>query len=135
MKSELNGLLTAGVHAGKESGGTPEGVIHSQRPGRVAFSPEERLLWRLFAGSVGAATRRLVLAAIREKPRNAQQLTDALGLDYTTVRHHLRILERNGIIVAEGDFYGKLYFLSESMESQWDSLQAILEKATKKGER
>jgi len=93
----------------------------------------ERLLWWLFAGSAGAKTRSLVLNAIKEEPRNAQQLSEALGLDYTTVRHHLKVLEQNRIIVTEGESYGKLYFLSDSMEAHWSNLQAILEKARRKG--
>ena len=88
----------------------------------------ERLLWWLFAGSVGAGTRAIVLRAIREEPRNAQQLSQALDLDYTTVRHHLRVLEQNRIVVTEGETYGKLYFVSESMEAHWPTLEAILEK-------
>jgi len=93
----------------------------------------ERLLWWLFAGSAGAKTRAHVLEAIRTEPRNAQQLSQALNLDYTTVRHHLKVLEQNRIVVTEGDAYGKLYFVSDSMEAHWGVLQAILEKA--KGRR
>jgi len=88
----------------------------------------ERLLWWLFAGSVGAATRAQVLGAIRQEPRNAQQLSQALGLDYTTVRHHLKVLEQNRIVVTEGETYGKLYFVSDSMEAHWPMLQEILQK-------
>jgi len=88
----------------------------------------ERLLWWLFAGSIGAKTRGLVLFAIRQQPRNAQQLSEALHLDYTTVRHHLRVLQENHIVVTEGETYGKVYFVSESMEAHWETLRAILEK-------
>ena len=95
----------------------------------------ERLLWWLFAGSAGAKTRALVISAIRDEPRNAQQLSEALNLDYTTVRHHLKVLEQNRIVITEGDSYGKLYFLSDSMEAHWTNLQAILEKAKKRGGR
>jgi DNA-binding transcriptional ArsR family regulator len=92
----------------------------------------ERLLWWLFAGSAGAKTRELVLSAIKEEPRNAQQLSDALNLDYTTIRHHLKVLEQNRIVVTEGSSYGKLYFVSDSMEAHWQNLQAILEKGRKR---
>ena len=88
----------------------------------------ERLLWWLFAGSVGAGTRAQVLSAIKEQPRNAQQLSQHLRVDYTTVRHHLKVLERNRLIIAEGETYGKVYFLSDAMESHWTRLEAILEK-------
>jgi DNA-binding transcriptional ArsR family regulator len=102
-------------------------------PAKADVDAFERLLWWLFAGSAGAKTRSLVLDAIREEPRNAQQLSEALGLDYTTVRHHLKVLEQNRVIVTEGESYGKLYFLSDSMEAHWSNLQAILEKTRRKG--
>jgi DNA-binding transcriptional ArsR family regulator len=92
----------------------------------------ERLLWWLFAGSAGAATRSEVLNALREQPRNAQQLSVALGLDYTTVRHHLRVLLENHIVVTEGEAYGRLYFVSESMEAHWPVLEAILQKTKRR---
>lgn len=95
----------------------------------------ERLLWWLFAGSAGAATRAQVLRAIRQEPRNAQQLSQALGLDYTTVRHHLKVLEQNHIVVTQGETYGKLYFVSDSMEAHWDALEAILERTKRRGRR
>ncbi len=85
----------------------------------------ERLLWWLFAGSTGARTRLLVLEAIKEQPRNAQQLSQLLHLDYTTIRHHLGVLEKNHLVVTEGEKYGKLYFLSEMMEANWTKLQEI----------
>ncbi len=91
----------------------------------------ERVLWWLFAGSTGAVTRLEVLQAIKEQPRNAQQLTQALHVDYTTVRHHLRVLEQNRLIVTEGEKYGKLYFLSSEMEANWSKLEEILNKTRK----
>jgi DNA-binding transcriptional ArsR family regulator len=100
---------------------------------KAAVDSFERLLWWLFAGSAGAKTRWLVLIAIREQPRNAQQLSEALKLDYTTIRHHLKVLEQNRIVVTEGDSYGKLYFLSDSMEAHWQNLEAILERTKKRG--
>jgi len=91
----------------------------------------ERLLWWLFAGSAGASTRATVLFAIREQPRNAQQLSQALDLDYTTVRHHLRVMENNRIVLTEGEKYGKIYFVSDGMESHWEELLEILKKTRK----
>jgi len=88
----------------------------------------ERLLWWLFAGSVGARSRIDIVYALREQPRNAQQLSEQLGLDYTTVRHHLSVLEKNRILLTEGEKYGKVYFLSETMDAHWAQLEAILDK-------
>lgn len=94
----------------------------------------ERLLWWLFAGSTGASTRLQVLQAIRAQPRNAQQLSQVLHLDYTTIRHHLGVLEKNKLVLTEGERYGKLYFVSEIMESNWGKLEEIVKK-TSKGKR
>lgn len=95
----------------------------------------ERLLWWLFAGSVGAATRAQVLKAIKEEPRNAQQLSEAIGVDYTTIRHHLNVLLQNRIVVTQGETYGKLYFVSDTMEEHWAALEAILEKTRRRRAR
>jgi DNA-binding transcriptional ArsR family regulator len=95
------------------------------QPSMDAF---ERLLWWLFAGSVGARSRIGIVFALKKQPRNAQQLSEQLGLDYTTVRHHLSVLENNKILLTEGEKYGKVYFLSETMDSHWAQLEAILDK-------
>ena len=76
----------------------------------------------------------LILSSIKQEPRNAQQLSEALKLDYTTVRHHLRVLETNRLVLTEGDKYGKLYFVSDGMEEHWDKLEAILDRLKEKGE-
>ncbi|MGI0090489.1 MAG: winged helix-turn-helix domain-containing protein [Nitrososphaerales archaeon] len=95
----------------------------------------ERLLWWLFAGSTGARTRLQVLEAIRAQPRNAQQLSQILQLDYTTIRHHLGVLEKNRLVQTEGDRYGKLYFVSEYMEANWEKLSEILRKIGQSNEK
>jgi DNA-binding transcriptional ArsR family regulator len=88
----------------------------------------ERLLWWLFAGSAGGRTRSVILLGIREQPRNAQQLSQALDLDYTTIRHHLKVLERNRLVITEGEKYGKIYFVSDTMEAHWGKLEEMLKK-------
>ena len=98
----------------------------------VILDSFERLLWWLFAGSAGAKTRALVLFSLKEQPKNAQQLSQSLHLDYTTVRHHLRVLETNKIVLAEGDKYGRVYFVSENMESHWTTLEGILKRTKAK---
>ena len=100
-----------------------------------ALDSVERVLWWLFGSSMGAATRARVVLAIREQPRNALQLADALGLDYSTVRHHLRVLVKNNLAVTSGDHYGQVYFPSGSMESHWATFERILERMNAKARR
>lgn len=90
----------------------------------------QQLIWWLFQSSVGGPTRVRLVRALREEPRNAQQLSLALGLDYTTVRHHLRVLQRNHLLEARGERYGQVYFVAPSLESHWPALEEILAKAS-----
>jgi len=50
----------------------------------VTMDSFERLLWWLFAGAPERETRALVLFDLRDQPKNAQQLSQSLHLDYTT---------------------------------------------------
>ena len=95
----------------------------------------ERVLWWLFRSSIGAATRARVLVAIRDEPRNAQQLAEGLALDYKTVRHHLRVLGKNGLVTTAGERYGQVYFLSPSIESRWAVFENIVRDMQTRGDR
>jgi hypothetical protein len=56
------------------------------------------LMWYLLEGTRGGPNRRRLLKALDQSPANAHQLAALLDLDYRTVRHHLRLLERNGAV-------------------------------------
>ncbi len=87
----------------------------------------ERLIWFLLAGTRGGPNRARILAALRERPRNANQLAEVLGLNYRTVLHHLDLLREHGLITTPAlDAYGAVYFLSAQMERHLDLLDRIL---------
>jgi DNA-binding transcriptional ArsR family regulator len=86
----------------------------------------QQLIWWLFQSSAGGPTRVRIVRALREQPRNAQQLALALDLDYTTVRHHLRVLQRNHLLDAQGERYGQVYFLAATLESHWSTFETIV---------
>jgi DNA-binding transcriptional ArsR family regulator len=110
-------------------------IVDRETEGSGSAESFERLLWWLFAGTTGARNRLLVLLSIRNEPGNAQQLSHDLGLDYTTVRHHLRVLETNELVIAEGGKYGRMYFLSEKMDSHWKALVIINKRKPRRKER
>ncbi len=85
-----------------------------------------RILWWLFASSAGARTRARVLVAIRAEPRNAQQLATELGIDYTTVRHHLKVLSENRLIEGSGQHYGQVYAVAGPVEARWSEIEQII---------
>ncbi len=76
----------------------------------------KKLLWWLLAGTSGGLSRGKIIAAIMEKPMNANEIADSLHLDYKTVRHHLDVLRKNCLVTTMGSGYGMMYFPSELLE-------------------
>ncbi|MDP2845799.1 MAG: winged helix-turn-helix domain-containing protein [Candidatus Methanoperedens sp.] len=91
----------------------------------------KKLLWYLIAGTRGGYTRALILKLLIDRPYNANQLTEAMNMDYKTIRHHLDVLVKNEIITMEGGKYGAMYFLSKTMEANINEFNEIWEKIDK----
>lgn len=85
------------------------------------------LQW-LIAGSRGGENRARIIMAIRDEPMNANQLCDVLGVDYRTVRHHLEVLEKNGLVTSLGKRYGKMYFVSSELDESYVDFEEILKR-------
>ncbi|MEM0253411.1 MAG: winged helix-turn-helix domain-containing protein [Candidatus Bathyarchaeia archaeon] len=90
------------------------------------------LLGWLIAGTRGGLTRAKIIQALRETPQNANQLANMLKMDYRTIRHHLRVLEKNKLIVSAGEGYGKTYFLSQILEENYALFEEVVKKIWKK---
>jgi DNA-binding transcriptional ArsR family regulator len=90
------------------------------------------LLGWLIAGTRGGATRAKMIKALRDTPQNANQLANLLGMDYRTIRHHLKVLEKNRIITAAGEGYGTTYFLSPALEENYVLFEDIVKRMWKK---
>ncbi|MHA2016090.1 MAG: winged helix-turn-helix domain-containing protein [Candidatus Thorarchaeota archaeon] len=93
----------------------------------------KRVLWWLIAGTKGGINRARILQALRDRPYNANQLAEILNLDYKTVRHHLDILIEHQLIVAQGDGYGRMYFLSTEFEQSYNEFLEIWERIWQTG--
>ncbi len=87
----------------------------------------EDTLWYLLASSRGGPTRVELLRELDERPRNANQLAEELGVDYTTVRHHLEILCENNLLKRIGDDYGTLYRFTGQLEANRETLESVLD--------
>ena len=93
-----------------------------------------QLLWYLIAGTRGGVNRARIIEALSERPYNANQLSAALGLDYRTVRHHLDLLQKNGLITRPtGDAYASPYFLSPSLEGSYTIFEEIRKRLKPRG--
>ncbi len=73
----------------------------------------KKLFWVLFAGSRGSDTRIRIMSVLRKRPRNRNQLSTELGIDYKNIQHHIKILEKNNLLKKTGHQYGMTYYVSE----------------------
>lgn len=87
----------------------------------------EQALWYLFAGTRGGETRARIVRALSERPRNANQISDAIEMDYNTVRHHLEMLTEHDVVESGENEYGKLYFLTDYFEHHREEFETILD--------
>ena len=101
----------------------------------VRVRPLKYLLGWLIAGTRGGITRAKILETLRENPQNANQLANSIEMDYRTVRHHLKLLQKNRLITSAGEGYGTTYFLSTELEENYGLFEEILNKLWKKQKR
>jgi len=87
----------------------------------------EDILWYLFASSRGGETRARIVRRLDEQPRNANQLAEDLGFDYTTIRHHLDVLGDDNVVRRAGDGYGDVYLLTDQVQHHRETLEEILD--------
>ena len=84
------------------------------------------LLWYLLVGTRGGPNRARILDELAESPQNAHRLSELLSLDYRTVRHHLLLLERNGLVTRPvGDAYASQYELSPHVALHFDIMHEV----------
>ena len=97
--------------------------------------PLKYLLGWLIAGTRGGTTRAKIIETLNETPQNANQLATLLKMDYRTIRHHLKVLEKNRLITSAGEGYGTTYFLSVLLEDNYALFEEIVNKIWKKEKR
>ncbi len=86
----------------------------------------KRVLWFVLGGTRGGPLRIRILARLRDRPYNTNQLATDLGVDYKTVQHHVRVLMKNRLIDRQGSGqYGAVFFLSPDMEQSLEAFDEI----------
>jgi len=93
----------------------------------------DRLLWWLFAGSMGGKNRARIARLLMEEPSNLNQISEKLGLNYKTAQHHVRIMVENNVLVVQGQHYGKIYFPSSFFEENIEDFEKIWVRIVGKG--
>ena len=91
----------------------------------------KRLFWFIFAGSRGGINRLKIISTLKDNPQNTNQLAKEIGLDYKAIQHHIRILEKNNLIIKIGEKYGVRYSLSSFLEVNMETFDEIAAKLDK----
>lgn len=84
------------------------------------------VLWYVFVGSRGGETRLCIVDSLLEKPKNPRELAQELDMDYSTIRHSLRVLEKNRLVYAPKKKYGAEYLVTPEftgMKERYDELK------------
>jgi DNA-binding transcriptional ArsR family regulator len=88
----------------------------------------EKALWYLLAGTRGGENRARIIRALADRPRNANQLSERLDLEYNTIRYHLDKLADHDVVEPGGDDYGELYFLTDRFERHREEFERITDR-------
>jgi len=86
----------------------------------------QKILCHLIQGTRGGKTRALILKYLIDKSYNANQLATFLNMDYKTIRHHLAVLIKNGIIGKFNDMSSDSYFILNNIDMNFDGLNPPL---------
>lgn len=86
----------------------------------------------VFTGMSGRYTRLRIVCAITEYPMNSLELSKKLKLDYKTVQHNIKVLEKNNFLRRKGEGYGDLFFPSELLTSNLSTLYVVIRKVEAK---
>ncbi len=96
----------------------------------------DKRLWHLIVGTRGGLNRAKIIHLLHDCPYNANALAAALQLDYKTVRHHLKVLIENNIVMASRhQTYGTLYFLTPRLQFHYEDFLEIWEKVHEEARR
>jgi DNA-binding HxlR family transcriptional regulator len=89
----------------------------------------------VFTGMGGRFTRLRIICAITEEPKNQNELSKKLELDYKTITHSVNVLEKNGFVTREGEGYGATFFPSNLLTENLSTLYVVIRKVEAKFDR
>lgn len=113
-----------------------EMIKSNTKPGqRKPDKHARKLLLYLFTSTRGGLTRLKIIMMLLEKPYNTHQMALALDLDYKSIQHHMRVLEKNNMVSKVGQKYGAIFHLSIFLESNIIVLDEAIDKLYRKMNR
>ena len=83
--------------------------------GNIIMKQDTNELTELLLERKGGRTTMEIIDQLLERPHNANQLSDKLGITYKTTMYHIHIMEKLEFVVRDGENYGALYYLTEKL--------------------
>ena len=102
---------------------------------RVPDRQARKLLLYLVTSTRGGFTRLRIIMMLLERPYNTCQLAQRLDLDYKSIQHHVKVLEKNNMIAKIGEKYGAILHLSTFMKSNIRALDEAIDRLEQKMSR
>jgi len=86
------------------------------------------ILWSIVGATRGGPNRARILNLLITDSLNSHQIAKKLNLDHKTIRHHLKILTKNELIIKSSESYGATYTLTDIMKQNVELLKEIVTK-------
>ena len=99
---------------------------------RKSDKQTRKLLLYLFTSTRGGLTRLRIIMLLLNQPYNTHQIAQELSLDYKAVQHHMKVLEKNNMILKIGEKYGAIFHLSNFLEINISTLDEAIDKLDRK---
>ena len=107
-------------------------IIRSKTEQRKPDRQTSKLLFYLFTSTRGGFTRLRIIMLLLERSYNTHQLAQELELDYKAVQHHMKVLEKNNMVLKVGERYGAVFHLSTFLEVNIGALDMAIDKLDRK---
>lgn len=96
------------------------------------FVPNPKAVKRAFvfsiAGTRGGPVRLDVLKIIAKEKMNISQISIKMGMDYKTIQHHMRVLDKSGFVKKEMSKNESIYSVSDLIRSNNEIMEIIRRK-------
>lgn len=107
-------------------------ILRARSEQRKPDKQTSKLLFYLFTSTRGGFTRLRIIMLLLDRSYNTHQLAQELQLDYKAVQHHMKVLEKNNMILKIGEKYGAMFYLSTFLEVNIGALDIAIDKLEQK---
>ncbi|HSB83935.1 MAG TPA: winged helix-turn-helix domain-containing protein [Nitrosarchaeum sp.] len=107
-------------------------ILRARSEQRKPDKQTSKLLFYLFTSTRGGFTRLRIIMLLLDRSYNTHQLAQELQLDYKAVQHHMKVLEKNNMILKIGEKYGAMFYLSAFLEVNIGALDIAIDKLEQK---